>query len=387
VAAQFGADIPAGLYVTNSGSSVQIFVPDVTLTSGSVTYCVQSAANGTTLPVNIPSNQIAWSEPTMFRNRLINGNFDIWQRGTSQTAEGYGSDDRWANTGIGTTKTHSRQSFVLGQTEVPGNPSYFSRTVVSSVAGAGNLAVKGQRIEGAKTLAGQTATLSFYAKADAAKNIAVEFIQIFGTGGSPSSTVLGIGVTTFALTSVWAKYSVSVSIPSVSGKVLGSNNDDYLGFNFWFDAGSSLNARTNSLGQQSGTFDVAQVQLEPGTVATPFEFRPYGTELQLCERYCQLVGPSVYTYGSTLGTSDSTTSVYFEIPHRQVMRATPTSVTLSTGTPKFTGAGAATITLPSPSYAGMTAYASRVGSTSASGLTSKTLYALSDCLLLVSAEL
>jgi hypothetical protein len=57
----FGADIPAGLNITNSGSSVQIVMPDVTgFSSASVTYAVQAAANGTTLPVNIPSNQISW---------------------------------------------------------------------------------------------------------------------------------------------------------------------------------------------------------------------------------------------------------------------------------------------------------------------------------------
>jgi hypothetical protein len=61
VAAEFGADIPAGLYFTNSGSSVQIFVPDVTLSSGSVTYCVQAAASGTTLPVSVSASSVLGS--------------------------------------------------------------------------------------------------------------------------------------------------------------------------------------------------------------------------------------------------------------------------------------------------------------------------------------
>ena len=232
----------------------------------------------------------------MFRNKLINGGFDIWQRGTSQTSSGYGSDDRWFNENLGSTKTASRQAFTLGQTDVPGNPQYFSRTVVTSVAGVANYASKKQSVEGVKTFAGQSATLSFWAKADAAKNIAVEFTQAFGTGGSPSATITSIGVTTFALTTTFQRFTVTISIPSSSGKTLGTTADDCLVANFWFDAGSNYNARTNSLGQQSGTFDIAQVQLEAGTAATPFEQRPVGMELSLCQRYCQVLGPYAPTF-------------------------------------------------------------------------------------------
>jgi hypothetical protein len=76
-------------------------------------------------------------------------------------------------------------------------------------------------------------------------------------------------------------------MPSISGKTLGTNNDHFVSLAIWFDAGSDFNARTDSLGQQSGTFEIAQVQLEPGSVATPFEQRPIGTELALCQRYYQ----------------------------------------------------------------------------------------------------
>jgi len=233
--------------------------------------------------------------PLVFRNKIINGGFDIWQRGTSQTSSGYGSDDRWFNENLGSTKTASRQTFTLGQTDVPANPKYFSRTVVTSVAGVANYASKKQSIEGVTTFAGQSATLSFWAKADAAKNIAVEFVQAFGTGGSPSATITSIGVTTFALTTTLQRFTVTISIPSISGKTLGTNADDCLVANFWFDAGSNYNARTNSLGQQSGTFDIANVQLEAGSSPTPFEQRPIGMELDLCRRYFEsgtCVGPA-----------------------------------------------------------------------------------------------
>jgi len=219
-----------------------------------------------------------------FRNRIINGNFDIWQSGTSFTGNEYGAD-QWIHDRVGTTHTATRQAFTLGQTDVPGEPEYFCRTVVSSVAGAGNYAILAQKIEGVRTFAGQQVTISFWAKADGAKPIAVELYQSFGTGGSPSATVTAIGVTKTTLGTSWQKVTVTATIPSISGKTIGSDRTDFLSLHIWFDAGSSSNSRTDSLGQQSGTFDIAQVQIEPGTVATPFERRPIGTELALCQRY------------------------------------------------------------------------------------------------------
>ena len=223
-----------------------------------------------------------------FRNKIINGNFGIWQRGTS-LASGTGERflaDRFLNESVGSTYTTTQQPFTLvPPQEVPGEPTYFHRTIVSSVAGTNNRCVLAQRIESVRTLAGKTATLSFYAKADTAKPMSVEFNQFFGVGGSPSSTIESIGVQKLNLTTSWQKFNINVTIPTISGKTLGTNNNDSLTIIFWFDAHSNFNSRTNSLGQQSGTFDIAQVQLEEGIVATPFEQRPYGTELALCQRY------------------------------------------------------------------------------------------------------
>mgnify|MGYP006213139137 CR=1 FL=1 len=240
-----------------------------------------TAKNATVTGDFIPSNSF------MFRNKLINGNFDIWQRGTSQTNSGFGSADRWHNEHNGSSKTASQQSFANGQTDVPGNPKFYLRNVVTSSANAANYVIVYQNIEGVETLAGKTVTLSFYAKADSSKNIATEFAQSFGTGGSPSSFNPEINVTTHSLTSSWQKFTVTTTLPSISGKTIGSDNNDILGVNFWLEAGANFNTRTNSLGQQSGTFDIAQVQIEEGSSATPFEHRPIGMELSLCQRYCQ----------------------------------------------------------------------------------------------------
>jgi hypothetical protein len=224
-----------------------------------------------------------------FRNAIINGNFDVWQQATSHSTAGYGSADRWNNDRVGSSCTISRQIFPLGQTEVPGNPKYFCRAVVSSSAASANYSALQQRIEGVNTFAGQTITVRFWAKADAARPIAIELVQNFGTGGSPSASVVALAVTKVALGTAWQDVRLTATLPSISGKTLGTNNDDSLALLIWFDAGSDFNARTNSLGQQSGTFDIAQLQVELGLVATPFERRPVVTELSLCKRYGQWV--------------------------------------------------------------------------------------------------
>lgn len=257
-----------------------------------------------------------------FRNKIINGDFDIWQRQTAQTSIGYGSDDRWNNGHFNSPKNHSRQAFTPGQTDVPGNPRFFSRTVVTSVANAANFVNKAQLIEGVNTLAGKRATLTFYAKADATKNIAIDFAQLFGTGGSPSSAVLGIGARKVALTTAWQKFSLLFDVPSIAGKTLGVNGDDALALTFWFEAGANFNSRTDSLGQQSGTFDLAHVSLVEGDATAeddPFAARHPQQELALCQRYYVLGRgtPGLNTNGATANVSSS---VIFPVP----MRTTPT---------------------------------------------------------------
>jgi hypothetical protein len=296
----------ASTYLTiSTAASTYAPIASPALTGNPTAPTATSGDNDTTIATTaFVQSAINQSGPLAgYRNRIINGDFDIWERATSQTSNSYGSDDRWFNGNVGSTKTHSRQSFTLGQTAVPNNPHFFSRTVVTSVAGAANYVVKQQRIEDVTLLSDKTMTLSFWAKADANKNIAVEFQQYFGTGGSPSAHVTGLGVTTIALTTSWQKFTTTVTFPSVSGKTLGTNNDDSTIVQFFFDAGSSFNSRTNSLGQQSGTFDIAQVQLEEGTIATQFEYRYQQVELALCQRYFEvqsvLIGTVVNTYQGT----------------------------------------------------------------------------------------
>lgn len=312
--------------------------------SGAATFTLQPPATNTNRTLVLPDRDdtVATIGDILypFRNKLINGNFDIWQRGDSFTLAQY-TADRWYSGNTGSTKTASKQLFTLGQTEVPGNPTYFMRHVVNSVAGADNTVTMFQAIESVRTLAGKKATLSFYAKADSNKNIAVDFAQAFGIGGTPSSTIVGIGAQLIPITTSWKKYAVTVDIPNITGKTLGTNND-CLYVSFWFDAGSNLASRTANLGQQSGTFDIAQVQVEEDSVATPFEERPIETELALCQRYYEksygiTITPGTNSTGSMLTryltyTTSSTYSSDIRGVYKVTKRNIPTVTLYSTVT-------------------------------------------------------
>jgi hypothetical protein len=276
------------------------------------------------------------------KNYLINGNFDMWQYGTSQTSSGYGSDDRWANYNIGSTKTHSMVN--SSDTErALFNSSKYSRTVVTSVAGAGNLVEKYQGIEDITKLAGKTITISFWAKADSSKNIAIDLSQFFGTGGTPSAFITGIGSQLVALTTIWQKKVITVTMPSIVGKTLGTDgtHTSCTYINFWFDAGSSWNSRTVSLGQQSGTFDIAEVKIEDGSVATD-GWHPYdgefGGEIQACARYLPKFSPISSWVGQAYGGN----LAGFSIPFFSSTRIAPTGVLSSGGFNVSKGNGATT---------------------------------------------
>ena len=178
---------------------------------------------------NIKVNSINSGPLAGFRNAIINGNFDIWQRATTYT----GSlnpfvADRW--TSNGTAKEVDRRSFTLGQTEVPGNPTYYLEFALTDTTS--NSPHVQQSIEGVRTFAGEEVTLSFWCKAvGSGFNLTVEYQQNFGTGGAPSlSTVTNAGTT--ALTTSWAKYTVTTTLPSISGKTLGLFGNDCLRVRF-----------------------------------------------------------------------------------------------------------------------------------------------------------
>lgn len=264
-----------------------------------------------------------------FRNKIINGDFRVWQRGTtfvSPASQDYVAD-RWQAVAAGSSFTSiTRQALSIGQTDVPGEPAYFLRAVVSSASSPGNLALLRQKIEGVRTLAGESAVLGIYAKADAGQRITVELSQEFGTGGSPSASVTGIGITKSQglSTDFELVASVAFDVPSLVGKTLGSDGNDSLNLNIWLDAGSDYDDRTDSLGYQSGTFDIALVQLVPGTDLLPFESRPLAIEEALCRRYYRRLGRGL------TGVWDATSRAIVGMQFEPTMRAEPDATLLST---------------------------------------------------------
>ena len=233
------------------------------------------------------------------RNLLINSGFDIWQRGVSQTSAGYGSVDRFSMSNSTSSFTTTRQSFATGQTDVPNNPLYYLRCVVSSGGSAGNYMFISQAIEGVQNGAGQTVTLSFYAKASSSLKVGVNLQQVFGTNGSSTVSTNGVAKT---LSTSWARYTVTTTLPSISSKTIGTDSDN-LRLLLWLDSGSTYNTTSGSIGNQSGTFEFSNIQLEVSSVATLHERLSLGETLGLCQRYYEIIDrvyPAIYSGSTTL---------------------------------------------------------------------------------------
>lgn len=286
----------SGAYYTNASNLDAGTVPDARI-SGSYTGITDLQVSG-----DIRSSSQNGGPLAGLRNAIINGNFDVWQRGAtfSGSTSRY-TADRWAlelSGGVGSSE--SQQAFTVGQTSVPGEPIYFIQVTTDGNGNAASAYVMlRQKIEDVRKFAGQTVTLSFYVKSPGFRQLSVEFEQNFGTGGS--TAVTAIGATKISPTDVWSKVALTVSIPSISGKTIGTNS--FLAINFWLIAGSDYNARTQTLNNAAiaGLWHIAQVQLEAGSVATPFEQRPIGMEMALCQRYYE----KSYTYGVAPGANVS----------------------------------------------------------------------------------
>jgi hypothetical protein len=264
------------------------------------------------------------------KNKIINGDFSVNQRNFTSvtTADAYGFD-LWRQTFSGGTCTMTPQTFTPGAAPISGyEGNKYTQIVTASQSAAGDFAIYYIRLEDARILAGQTATLSFFAKsASGTPQIASEIVQNFGTGGSPSAAVTTlIGQST--LSTSYARYTLSFTVPSVTGKTFGTNNNSYLAIRVWLSAGSTYNANTGSIGINNNTFSLWGFQLEAGSTATAFQTAT-GTiqgELAACQRYYWRAGDGTGGLYGVLGTSgytDSTTKsqVMFVLPVR--MRVTP----------------------------------------------------------------
>jgi hypothetical protein len=239
------------------------------------------------------------------KNAIINGAVDNWQRGTSISLPSgvntYIADRFIAGcTFSAGSATASRQTFTPGAAPVAGyEGQYFSRLTTGTTS---SVWWYRQRIENVQSFAGQTITISFWVKASAANaTTSVEVAQIFGSGGS---TTTSTGATGPSITTSWQRFSVTMAIPSVSGKTIGTSS--YVEISLYSTTGIA----------SSLAVDLWGVQVEEGSVATAFQTAT-GTiqgEYAACLRYYERrsAGGANYGYGIA-GTCTSTTGANFQV--------------------------------------------------------------------------
>jgi len=303
-----------------------------------------------------------------FKNRIINGAMQISQRATSATitagstiAAGYATVDRFYVYCTGANVTAA---------QVSGTGATKNRLQITGAASVTAVGI-GQRIEQLNSydLANSTATLSLDISNSLLTAVTwtayyANTADTFGTLASPTRTQIATG--TFTVTSTLTNYSTNISIPAAATT----------GVEIVLTVGA----------QTSGTWVVGNIQLEKGSTATSFDYRPYGTELQLCQRYCFAV-----SHFSTTGIlapffAVAATAGQSAIPLPVQPRTPPTGIVSNsnwfmnnagsgnagTGALSFVGADTSAMTVQLGSGAGMTAgYA---GSLYASAGTTATLY-------------
>ena len=286
------------------------------------------------------------------RNLLVNGNMDLWERGTTSfvptTGIRYGAD-RWRSnihktSSSGTIDSiYSRGSFDASQTTVPGYPSYYIQFKgnITGTTGASDHCSLEQPIENARSLMGKYVTVSFYAKGSVAGRVRCRMTQNFQSISTNRSYHIGYA----DISDGWRKYVFTTSLGTIpTGGTFGSGSF----LNFGIDTVSYANSSYSSLGtlvstqfeddiSYPGIVSVAQVQVVEGRSAPDFQRPPISDEIERSQRfYCK-----TYEFGVSPGTAvgaaispsfvepsiNDTASVMIPFPTK--MRTTP-SVTLYT---------------------------------------------------------
>ena len=264
------------------------------------------------------------------KNKIINGDFNINQRNftSTTTAAAYGFD-RWNLQTDASAVTYSTQAFTPGTAPVTGYESKnYARLVTTSQTGVAYGMLQ-QKIEDVRVCANSTITVSFWAKAaSGTPKIGVAIDQNFGSGGSTAVTTASTTIPT--ITTSWVRYSFNVSVPSISGKTIGTSS--YLGINIVCSMTTSYNPPYPAVGLQNNTFDIWGVQVEDGSVATAFQTAT-GTiqgELAACQRYYYRIGGTALYETVGFGRCSSATNIqtFFQTP--VTLRSNAASVEYST---------------------------------------------------------
>jgi hypothetical protein len=222
-----------------------------------------------------------------FKNRIINGDMGIWQRGTSFSNPSVGGSfytaDRWGVNRAGDLSGAT----VSRSTDVPSGFQYslkLQRTA-GNTSTAGLYLFNSNESVNTLDLAGQAVTISFWVKAGANySGGALSVIGLSGTG-TDQRVYAYTGATAFinatqAITSTWTRYSFTATVAS---------NATEVGFQFFWTP-------TGTAGADDSIY-ITGIQLELGVSPTSFDFLSIGTELQLCQRYYYKINSTTNAYG------------------------------------------------------------------------------------------
>jgi len=320
--------IPANGIEYYNGSawvSVSQAVTALTTKGDLLTYSTQDTrlpvgSDGQTLVADSSTSTGLRYQTGVNTNAVINGGMDIWQRGTSFTTTSATTNfaaDRWCIYNGRTGTTYSRQSSGLTGFNYSMRVQRDSGNATTSALYLTYTA----ETQDSLRFAGQTATVSFYAKAGAnysSASSALTGILTYGTGtdqiiwsftGSTAS-----GSTTATLTTSWQRFTFTASVSSSATE---------LGLTF-------VNTPVGTAGAND-YFEITGVQLELGSVATTFK-RAGGNiqgELAACQRYYYRSGGSATYEVFGWGIAASTNALYIQTKAPVTMRVAPTSVEYS----------------------------------------------------------
>ena len=257
------------------------------------------------------------------RNMIINGGMNIFQRSTSATglgaSSGYFSADRFRIFSSGTAGrvTMSQSS---DTPEGFGNSLKIDVTTADTSIAADELFILSYAMEGKDaqmikkgTSEAESLTVSFYAKANANANYVVEMYDQDNTRNNTQA---------FTVTNSWQRFSFTFA-PDTTGTLDDDSALSFYPIQIWLHGGSNFTSGTFAsntwgsitnanryAGSRTSIFDstdrefyITGVQVEVGSVATPFEHRSYGDELRLCQRYFEVSGtgsdnPAGYNFKS-----------------------------------------------------------------------------------------
>jgi hypothetical protein len=296
------------------------------------------------------------------RNRIHNPGFQVRQRGNGPFTAGY-SADRWLLQSVNDTVSFSCVAIAdAGRTAIGDEAAIWALSnTFTGNAGATSYNYIEQRIEDPRQFAGKNCTLSFWAIAGAGTpKLGINYLQSFGTGGSPSGAVRQATGASVTLSTTWTRYTVPLFIPSLAGKTFGTNNDQFFGIELWYSAAANAAAISGNIGVQSGSISLWGVQFEVGSIATPLEKPDYRYDLANCQRFYSTMNFSIGGY-NTAGNA-----IWQTVSFPQTMRAPPTANAAGGSTVNASGVAIAAL---GPSSAQGSATATATGPLSWTGTT------------------